>query len=149
MTHMDKAQVVERYKQLLVELGEDARDVVLSAGAALVILGIRDFTTDLDVDVSPGTFKWLANSHLIITEEGVSDLIKYRLDVDIHEFDDTIGRVCVDGVWMYSPSELLKQKRHLARMPNRKEGKREADLREADLLEKLIKGQKLTARVMA
>lgn len=146
---MDKAQVVERYTQLLGELNEDARNVILSAGSALVMFGIRQDTQDLDVDVSTGVFRFLSGKHLVITEEGISDLIKYAPDVDIHEFEPDTGIVCVDGVWTYSPSALLTQKRYLAKLPTRKEGKREADLKEISLLEELIRGQKHTARVMA
>lgn len=146
---MDKAQVVERYRQLLSELKEEPRDVVLSAGSALVMLGIRETTQDLDVDVSTGVFKFLSRTNLVIVEEGISDLIKYGVDVDIHERDSSTGVVCVEGVWLYSPSSLLMQKRYLAKLPTRKEGKRETDLQEISLLEELIRGQKLTARVMA
>lgn len=146
---MKKADVIKRYQALLVELDEPARDVVLSAGGALVVLGLRESTADLDVDVQPNVFKWLARSHLTLSDPGVPDSIKYRLDVDVHALSETVGVVCVDGVWIYSPSELLKQKRYLASLPSRREGKRERDWFEVELLEQLIKEQTLTARVMA
>lgn len=146
---MNKAEVVGRYKELLNDLGEDARNVVLSAGSALVMLGIRKDTMDLDVDIPTGLFNYLAKKHLVITEPGVSDLIKYAIDVDLHEFDADTGVVCVEGVWTYSPSALLIQKRYLSKLPTRKEHKRETDLDEISLLETLIRSQKLTSRVMA
>lgn len=146
---MNKARVVERYKQLLNELDEDARSVILSAGAALVVLGIRENTRGLDVAVQPGVFRYLSTARPVVKEVGTSDTVQFAEDVNVHEFDDTTGVVCVEGVWMYSPSELLKQLRYLAKLPNSKEGKRETDLQEISQLEQLIQGQRLTARVLA
>lgn len=146
---MDKAEVVARYKQLLTELGEEGRNVVLNADAALVVLGIRKTTPDLEVGVPSGVFKWLSSNHLVIEEEDSSEVIKYRLDIEVHELSEYAGVVCVEGVWLYSPSELLKQKRHLMHLPSRKDGERKGDATAIGLLEELIKGQKLTARVLA
>lgn len=154
---MDKARVVERYKELLNELTEPAHQVVLSAGAALVILGLREETADLDVDVPTGVFLWAFNNtnarlrtageplQRLMVEQGVPRF-NLHADIAMHELSDTIGLVCVEGIWMYSPSELLYQKRALARSPDRDQDKRERDLKEVALIEQLIKEQKLTAR---
>lgn len=157
---MDRARVVERYKELLNQLGEPAQNVVLSAGAALVILGLREKTTNLNVDVPTGVFLWAFNNtnaqlkasgqtlQTIRVENGVP-LFNLSDDVSLQELSDTTGLVCVEGVWMYSPFELLQQKRYLAKLPNRDQDKRERDLKEVGLIEELRRGQKLTARVMA
>ncbi|MNM71163.1 hypothetical protein D3C81_828190 [compost metagenome] len=123
--------------------------MVLSAGAALVVLGIRANTRVLDADVQPGVFRYLSNVRPVVTGMGIPDYVQFAEDVEIHEFDDTTGVVCHEGVWMYSPSELLKQLRYLAKLPECKEGRRETDLQEISQLEQLIQGQRLTARVLA
>lgn len=157
---MDKAAVVERYKELLNQLNEPAQNVVLSAGAALVILGLREETADLDVDVPTGVFMWAFGDHNARLKSSGKDTVQMQAvggssyfdlheDVALHELSDTTGVVCVEGVWIYSPSELLQQKRYLARLAERDDTKRERDLAEAALIEQLIKEQKHTARVMA
>jgi hypothetical protein len=146
---MDKAEVIGRYQKLLEELDEPAERVILCGGSALVVLGIRETTSDLDVDIDPKLFKFYATKFPVKKEPNVNDLIEFAPDVDIHEFDPDTGIVFVNGVWSYSPSAMLIQKRHLARMPNRKPGKREQDLIDIQQLELLVKGQRLTARVLA
>lgn len=157
---MDKAAVVERYKELLNQLNEPAQNVVLSAGAALVMLGLRAETANLDVDVSTGVLMWAFNDNnarlkvagketLQLQELGGSPRFQLTTDVTLHELDDTTGVVCVDGIWLYSPSELLKQKRWLAQLAQRDDTQRERYLAEAALIEQLIKEQRHTARVMA
>lgn len=142
---MDKSDVIARYHKLLDELDEPAESVVLSGAAALVVLGVRDETSDLDVEVPSGVFKWLMNSRGAIQELGIAPRVRYSPDVEVRELDECTGIVYLEGVWLYSPSELLKQKRFLASMPNH----RGVALKEIQLLENLIKGQRLTARVLA
>jgi len=145
---MNKEAVIREYKKLVDELGEQPHEVVLSAGAALVMMGVRDETQDLDVDVRTNIFKWLSNGREIVQEENCSPRIQYRKGVAIHEFSENTGVVCIAGVWMYSPGELLIQKRYLANMPNRRFGKREKDLFEITQLETLKRmPQGLTARM--
>lgn len=155
---MNKAEVVGRYKQLLDDLGEEPRNVILSAGSALVMLGLREETASLDVDVPTNVFKWALNKTLArLKAEGkefqmraTTGAPRFKLNefVCLQELEESTGIVCVEGVWLYSPSALLVQKRYLSKMPNRKEIHREVDLREVTLLEQLIHGQKHTARVM-
>jgi hypothetical protein len=144
---MNRDQVISRYKALVTALGDPAHLVILSAGGALVMMDVREETVDLDVDVSPMTFKWVGMSKPVLLEENVSPRIEYDPFIDLHELSDTTGIVCVDNVWIYSPSEMLKQKRHLAAMPNRKPNKRERDLMEIVQLESLVRSPRLTARM--
>jgi hypothetical protein len=145
---MRKEDVVAQYHQLVSALGESAHHVVLSAGAAAVMMGLRDETDDLDADVLPGVFKWVCTNKKVIVEENVNDRVKYSEHVDLHVLDEDRGIVCIEGVWVYSPRELLNQKRHLARMENRPYGKMVRDQIEITLLEELIKTPKFTARAV-
>lgn len=144
---MNKQQVITEYQKLVSELGELPHHVVLSAGAALVMMGIRKDTDDLDVDVQPGVYKWAALSKPTVVEDNISPRVKWADKVDLHEFSENTGIVCIEGVWVYSPGEMLNQKRHLASIPNRAFGKREKDLIEIVQLESLRRDSRLTARM--
>jgi hypothetical protein len=133
---------------LVSELGESAHNVVLSAGSAAVMMDIRNETDDLDVDVLPGVFKWAASSKTILKEEGVNDRIKYSDKVDLHVLDEDRGRVCIDGVWVYSPRELLMQKRAMLRIPGRGMGKLVRDQIEITQLEQMGQSTKFTAKAV-
>lgn len=149
---MDKAAVIERYKTLLNELDEPAYSVVLSAGSALVLLGVRQSTTDLDVDIPEGTFKMFERSGkfpILPAAGGDGKHLKFDKDVDLNVLDTDRGVVCLGGVWSYSPSELLAQKRYLSKSPERSPEKRADDLQDISVLETLIKDRSLTARALA
>jgi hypothetical protein len=147
---MRKEEVIARYQELVKELVEPAHNVVLSAGSASVMMGLRDETDDLDADVLPGVFKWACavKKATVIVEENVNDRIKYSDKVDLHILDEDRGRVCIEGVWVYSPQELLNQKRYLMRMPNRRAEKMLRDQLEVSQLEELIRKPKFTAKAV-
>jgi len=147
---MDKAAVIERYRALLNELDEPARNVVLSSGSALVLLGVRMTTADLDADIPENLFRLYERSGkftVLEATEGLSKQLKFEPDVDLSVLDTDRGVCCIGGVWAYSPSELLAQKRYLSTFPGRSEGKRAADLLDIIALETLVKEQKHSARV--
>ena len=149
---MDKAAVIERYRTLLNELDEPAHSVVLSAGSALVLLGVRETTSDLDADVPENLFRLYERSGKFTVREaaeGMTKSLKFDTDVDLNVLDTDRGVVCVNGVWVYSPGELLVQKRYLSKLPGRDEGKRAADLSDIASLETLTKGRSHTARALA
>lgn len=144
---MNKDLVIARYQALVEKLGELPHHVVLSAGGALVMMGVREETEDLDVDVRPGVFKWCAQGRDLIVEDNVSPRVVYDPFIDLHELSEDTGLACIDGVYCYSAREMLIQKRHLASMPNRKPGKRERDLMEIVQLESLVRSPRLTAKM--
>jgi len=146
---MKKDQVIARYNALVQELKEDPHNVVLSAGAALVMMGVRDEAEDLDADVLAPVFRWVSGSRTVLLEEGFAERIEYAEDIDLHILDEDTGIVCVDGVWIYSPQSMLTQKRYLATHPNRKEEKRVVDLAEVAVLEHILKQSRFTARIVA
>jgi len=140
--------VIVQYKALVRELGENAHNVVLSAGAAAVMMGIREETNDLDVDVLSGVFKWAATTKTVLKEEGVSDRVLYAESIDLHVLDEDRGRVCVEGVWIYSPRELILQKRAMSKFPGRPIGKLVQDQVEIAQLEAMGNSTKFTAKVV-
>lgn len=142
---MRKDDVIVQYKALVHELGESAHNVVLSAGAAAVMMGIREETNDLDADVLPGVFKWAGSTKSVIQEEGFNDRVVFSDCVDLHELDEDRGRVCIEGVWVYSPRELILQKQAMVRNPKRAIGKLVQDQVEIALLEQMGQSTKFTA----
>lgn len=140
--------MIAQYKALVRELGENAHNVVLSAGAAAVMMGIRDETVDLDADVLPGVFKWAATTKTIAKLEGTTDRVVYAETIGLHMLDEDRGRVCIDGVWVYSPRELILQKRMLAHVPDRGLGKLVRDQVEIAQLEAMGVSTKFTAKVV-
>lgn len=118
---LDRAAVVRRYKQLLVEMGLPAKDVVLNAGAALVLLGLRKYANDIDVSVPEaffnqqrlrkGTLNGLTGP--MVAWDGLVDI--YPLPThftEAHVMDHL-------GVWVFHPNALIKQKRRTAKHKDR------------------------------
>ena len=140
--------MIAQYKALVRELGEDPHNVVLSAGAAVVMLGIRNETVNLDADVLPGVFKWAATTKSIEKLEGISERVVYAESIGLHILDEDRGRVCVDGVWIYSPRELIIQKRGLVYVPTRGLGKLVQDQIEIAQLEQMGHSTKFTAKAV-
>lgn len=145
---MDKKAIVKAYAALVQELDEQPKDVVLSAGAALVMMGVRETTTDLDVDILPNVFKLISKTKGVQVEDESFTMIHYSDHVDLHELDLNTGRVCIEGVWCYSPGEMLTQKRYLVNHPKRDLSKIEQDRKDIEGLEQLIKsGVHFTSRI--
>jgi hypothetical protein len=146
---MKKDDVISQYKALVRELGENAHNVVLSAGSASVMMGLRDETNDLDVDVLPGVFKWAATTKTVIEEEGFNPRVIYSEHIDLHILDEDRGKVCIEGVWTYSPRELVNQRREMVKNPKRNPDKLPQDHIEIALLEGLARsGNKFTAKAV-
>jgi len=149
---MDKAGVIERYRVLLNELDEPAQNVVLSSTSALVLLGVRETTDDLDAGIPENVFRLYERSNKFRVSPaaaGVEKLLKFDKDVELGVLNTDCGVVCVGGVWSYSPSALLTQKRYLSKVMERDESQRVADLADIDALEKLVKERQHVARIMA
>lgn len=144
----DKAKLIERYKEVLVKLNEPGQDVLLSAGGALVMMGLRDQTDDLDLDVTVNMFKLLSRTFEIVEGLPGVKIIKWADDVDLHELDPDLGRVCIEGVWCYSPRELINQKRHLSRAPGRYPHKVAQDLEDIRRLETIRTKHTFTSRIV-
>ncbi|WP_050470020.1 hypothetical protein, partial [Pseudomonas aeruginosa] len=118
------------------------------AGAALVVMGIREETSDLDVDVPTSVFNWASNKFGVIENETVNKRVQYTPLVDLHEYDENTGVVCIEGVWLYSPTELLKQKHWLTKLADRTDVKTQQDHRDIRQLETLTQSQPFTARAL-
>lgn len=113
---MNKVDIQRTYAETLMLLGLSSNEMILGAGGALVMLGIRDRTSDLDVNVRPAYYdQLLLNGH----EETIDgDFIYITINgvVDIHRGDDVpMEGMYVDGVFIEHPCALLDFKKKLNR----------------------------------
>lgn len=137
---LDQAAVVRHYKQLCITMDLPLDKVVLSAGAAMVMLGLRKHTNDLDVDVPKEFFekhKERKGAKLGLTGE----LVMWDGMVDIHPLPDNFTREdLMDhmGVWIYHPTALIKQKEKMIAHPDRKPEKIPQDRKDIIALKELI-----------
>lgn len=145
---MNKEQLIARYKVLVAELKEDPHNVVISAGAALVILGMRKQISMLNADVLPGVFNWLSRSKDIRHRRHIEPYIQLDFEIRVHKGDENTGVVCVDGVWIYSPFELMRQRQRVANFPNRNPLRLARDLVEIEKLKVLMRSPTITARML-
>jgi len=134
---LDRATVALQYFQLCKTLELEPKQVVLSAGAAMVLLGLRKYTNDLDVDVPPEVFekhKARKGSQQGLTGElviwdGVTDIHSLPADVEVMD--------CL-GAYIYHPVALIKQKETMASHPDRKPEKVAQDRKDIQALKQLL-----------
>lgn len=121
---LDRAAVIRNTKQLTLSLGLNPSEVVLGAGSALVLLGLRKHTSDLDVDVPPEFFeKQKARKG---AKQGLAgEYVEWDGITDIHPFlsGTKNRRFEMDGVYYYCPSVLYAQKLIMAAHPDRPQDK--------------------------
>ncbi len=117
---MDKKELTQRYRAFLRDFKLGASQVVVGAGGALCVLGLREETSDLDVDVPLEVFNRLLKKGLP-THEFVTPGQKPVLVIEAAEFVDVLERtnkdpvVFTDGVCHYTPEVLLAFKQRLNR----------------------------------
>lgn len=145
---MNKEQLIARYKTLVEKLREEPHNVVMSAGGALVILGMRKRVEIVNVDVLPNVYKWLTNTKDVVKKDHIDPFIQFDSCSRIHESDEMTGIVCIDGIWLYSPGELLRQKRRISSFPNRNRGRLARDIREMAMLQELMRSPTITAKMI-
>ena len=142
----NKAQLKERYQKVIDYLNEPPHTVLLTAGGALVMMGLREQTEDLDLDIPESVYNWCAGNHPVVEGLGGVSYVRMGNDVSFQKGIEERGLVCIEGVWCYSPREMIHQKRWLATHPGRTESKRDQDLMDIRQLESLSNATKFTAR---
>lgn len=132
---MDIKQVKETYFTLCTQLNLPPRQVILSAGAALLLLEVRDGEAeDLDVDIPPEVYDRLACMQYPRHTFSAGEYLEYSDKVSLHRGKDIQPTMEIDNVFLYSGLTLLEQKICLLEMPDRKPEKIKRDILELDLL---------------
>lgn len=134
---MNREQFINYYKSVVEELSEISDNVVVSAGGALLMLGLRESTSDLDLDVPENTFNAFKNESNV-EFFGTKEIVNLNEVVSLHRMEGSTETVTVDGVCIYSVEELISFKKSLIANPLRNKAKLEQDFSDLEKLEKLI-----------
>ena len=140
---MNRLEFARKYASIVKEIGSEVRTTIVSGGGALLMLGLRQSTSDMDLDVPERVF----NRHKRkdnVEHFGSTVIVNYSDEVSLHVMDPSIDTMTVSGVTIYSIDELIKQKKRLMSNPERKPEKIPQDKADIEALEKLKKRQPST-----
>ena len=138
---MNKKELKECYFNFLKEFDLIPTDVVVGAGGGLVLMGLRESTSDIDVSVDAEFFnryreqKDVTINHFYNPKKGLIEVLvsdRHPL-VDVHLNSIEEEGVMIDSIWAYSPEYNLKFKKGL---------NREKDQKDIKALEKYINSHK-------
>lgn len=107
---MNKETIVEKYLQFVNEREINANDVLLSAGGACVMFGIRNETSDLDIDVPEHIFLDILVEGYPQKEFQGTKYVQYTDDIAVHLSTSIIPSILIDGVWVWQTEYILAQK---------------------------------------
>lgn len=120
---MNKSEILKVLKQY----GFDTKEYIVLSGAAMVLLGIKKYTKDIDISVTRSYYKYLLNNYNCTFEKiNVYNNKVYFIDNIINfgiDFYDT-QTVLVDDIRVQSPKSILQLKEFL----NRKKDKKDIEL---------------------
>ena len=127
---LKREKIVELYFKGCEKINLPPERVVVGAGGACVLLGIRESTNDIDVDVVKSDFDELLKvgykSHLFGDDNVVLEVTEH---MDVHGVDEIVDTVVIEGVTCYSAKSVLDFKLKL---------NREKDKADIEALKKLL-----------
>lgn len=127
---MNRSELIDRYKLVCKTLELDAELVVVSAGGACVMHGLRDETADLDIHIPRGSlYNGIRNRARMngceiryMTRPGQpTESIQYYSWLSIAPLDRNFSTEEIDGVHVYDLRSLLLQKLSLNRPKDQKD----------------------------
>ena len=112
---MNKAELVYRYKTFLHRHGLKPEEVVVGAGGAMLVHGLRKETADIDADISPELFRSFDGVYPVNPgkswQRNCSELL-----LDLHDNRGIQGpTIIIDGVCVDTLESILAFKRQLNR----------------------------------
>ena len=111
-----KEQLIKSYFEGCKKINLPTERVVVGAGGVCVLLGIRESTNDIDVDVVKSDFNELLKvgykSHQIADDYVVLEVTEH---MDVHGVDEIVDTVVIEGVACYSAKSVLDFKLKLNR----------------------------------
>ena len=136
---MNALEFARAYFNFCGDIGERPEHVIVSAGGALLMLGLRDGTDDLDLDVRQIVYAALSTrlGHSKQRRSSHGTYLDYTDKISLHVTPARITTQVVNGVTLYSINDLIKQKEKLAKAPDRKPEKAEQDRKDIEALMKL------------
>lgn len=137
----NKEQLIHEYFETVQKLNYQKHTVIVSAGGAMVLHGLRETTQDLDLDTNRVQY-----AHAAKTYPGVEDgfpRLSITPSADLHSVQVSgIEAYCViKGVWTYTLEHLVGVYSALAKHPARNPAKIARDLASVALLQAKIATQ--------
>ena len=109
----------EQFKQAYIigcqTMGVDPLVVVAGAGGVCTMLGLRQLTADVDVDVPTEVFKRIKEKGYPSHYFGNTLVLEVTEHMDVHEMMEEKRVTVIEGVTCYHPVEVLKFKLKLNR----------------------------------
>lgn len=130
---MNRVEFIAQYLAFVKESGLQAKEVVASAGGALLMLGLRTESSDLDLDVPLPFYRRHRHPHNT-RRSSLGEYVDYTPTISLQAIPTGIGTQEVDGVFIYDKRALMDQKRRLSMMPDRAPGKAVQDLQDIKAL---------------
>lgn len=132
---MKRNELKKLYNDYLAREHLHAQDAVVGFGGALVMMGLRKETSDIDLDVTPFFYE-VNRRRGYPTHVGMfGKCIDVNSYISLHS-GITFKPVMIDGVCCHSPEALLINKRRLVIYPGRPAAKFAQDLKDIEALEK-------------
>ena len=134
---MKKQEFVAAYVAAVEQLGLKSSEVAVTAGGALLMLGLREETDDLDLDIPLAAFEQLAKTHPV-KMFGDSKVIDIAPDVSVHISKGEGVERTPEGVYIVGLWGLIRLKNKISRLPERNAAKVAADLVDLKKLTQLV-----------
>lgn len=137
---MNKKEFVVAYRKAVEMLGLPSSKVIATSGGALLMLGLRDETDDLDLDIPKSAFDVLANIHPVKMFGG-NKVVDICDKVSVHIAECNIETIVTpEGVTIPNLDALLQLKLRISKLPERNAAKVAIDKRDISKLQLLISG---------
>lgn len=137
---LDRNDVIQIYSTLLDTFELSNKDIWLSSGAALVMHGFREFTSDLDIGCTTATISKVSKKirrkpvpFPQYVESGETKILKapeWQSDFHTEDKIDVNSLTYIENVCVYSLEELLEQKKRMLLIVNRSDVKLLQDLKD-------------------
>lgn len=114
---MNKQELIERYRAFITLHHLTAEQVIVGAGGALCLMGLRQETQDIDIDVGPRVFEMFLSQGLPTHYFGKTRVLVVEVAelIDAHLLNNRVTVVKTDGVCHYSAKAVLEFKQRLNR----------------------------------
>lgn len=126
---MDIRKLKNEYNKVLAQLGLKPQQALVSAGGALMLYGLRQETSDIDLDIPEPLYNALKEcgafevKKLTVSERmratlpwrPCDELIVLNEYVDVHPMPEGVPFQVRKGVGIYTPEAVLLQKQSLNR----------------------------------
>ena len=112
---LNKHELKKAYFHGCNTTGVDPLVAVVNAGGVCVLLGLREHTNAVDVDVPSEVFHRLKKMGYPSHYLGDTLVLEVTEHMDVHEMVEEKRVVVIDGVTCYHPEEVLKFKLKLNR----------------------------------